>query len=96
MHFFEKYVRIKIENHKIVFLMSNVRPKLDEVNAGYPVNIIQSCQTSMYFISLPNNYAFFFKYVRIKIEDYKILVLMSYVPPKLDEVNAGYPYKYDG
>ncbi len=34
-HFLEKYVRIKIENHKILILISKLSPKLDEVNTGY-------------------------------------------------------------
>ncbi len=34
-HFFEKYIRIKIEGHKIFVLLSILSPKLDEVNASY-------------------------------------------------------------
>ncbi len=36
MHSFKKYVRIKIENQKILVLMSKLSPKLDQVNASYP------------------------------------------------------------
>ncbi len=44
MHFFEKYIRIKIENHKILVLISKLSPKLDEVNASYPCEYMtQSC-----------------------------------------------------
>ncbi len=58
MQFFEKYVRIKIENYKIVFLMSNIPPKLDEVNAGYPCKynsilsnfLVFHCISSVYHI----------------------------------------------
>ncbi len=51
MHFFEKYVIIKIENQKILILRSELSPKLDEINASYPCKyIIQSYETYMYFI----------------------------------------------
>ncbi len=36
MLFFEQYVRIKIENQKILFLMSKLLPKLNEINVSYP------------------------------------------------------------
>ncbi len=53
-HFFEKDIRIKIENQKILILMSKLSLKLDEVNViylNYPCKyIIQSCETFMYFI----------------------------------------------
>ncbi len=35
MHFFEKYVKIQIEDHKILVLMNKLSPKLDEINASY-------------------------------------------------------------
>ncbi len=35
MHFFEKCIRIKIEDHKILVLMNKRSPKLDEINASY-------------------------------------------------------------
>ncbi len=51
MHFFEKYVRIKIENHKILILLSKLSLKLDKINASYPCKYItQFCETFMYFI----------------------------------------------
>ncbi len=40
--FFEEYVRIKIEDHKIPFLTNRLSPKLDEING---VNVIPSCET---------------------------------------------------
>ncbi len=60
IHFFEKYVRIKIEDHKILVLMNKLRNwmKLTHVRL---VNIIQSCETYMYFINLPYDYALFSK-----------------------------------
>ncbi len=61
MQFFEKYVRIKIEDHKILVLMSKLSQKLDKINVSYPCKyIIQSVRlscTSMYFINLLYNYA---------------------------------------
>ncbi len=39
MDFFEKYLRIKIEKHKILVLMSKLSQKLDEVITSYSVNI---------------------------------------------------------
>ncbi len=50
----------------------------------------------LYFFSanVKNTYSFE-KYVRVKIEDHKILVLMSKLSPKFDEVNASYPCKYN-
>ncbi len=99
MHFFEKYVSIKIENQKILVLMSKLSPKLDEVNASYPCKYINSVLwdfhvifriSSIYYIITQ----FFKKYVRVKIEDHKILVLMSKLSPKLDEINVSYPCKY--
>ncbi len=51
MPFFEKYIRIKIENHKILVLMSKLSPKSDEINTSYPCKyIIQSCVIFVYFI----------------------------------------------
>ncbi len=41
-----------------------------------PVNIIQSSETFMYFINYLIIMHFAKKYVRIKIEDHKILVLI--------------------
>ncbi len=35
------------------------------------------------------------KYITIKIKDYKILVRMSILSSKLDEVNASYACKYN-
>ncbi len=35
------------------------------------------------------------KYVRIKIKDYKILVLVSILSSKLDEVTENYACKYN-
>ncbi len=35
MHFFEKYLEIKIKDHKILVLMSRPSSKLDEINASY-------------------------------------------------------------
>ncbi len=97
MHFSKKYVRIKIEDHKIAIGMSNLSPKLNEVNASYPCKYnsilrdshVFHCISSIYHIIMH----FFEKYIRIKIENYKILVLMSKLSLKLDEVNASYPYK---
>ncbi len=37
-HFFEKYVRIKIGDHKILVLMRILLLKLDEVNVTYACN----------------------------------------------------------
>ncbi len=61
MYFFEKFVRIKIEDHKIPVLMSRLLPKLDEVNASYPCKCNLSCETFMYFIEVPHNCALFQK-----------------------------------
>ncbi len=92
--FFEKYIRIKIEDHKILVLISKVSPKSDEVNASYlqKYNLILSdfhifsCISSIYHIIMH----FFKKYVRIKIEDHKILVPKSTLSLKSDEVNTSY------
>ncbi len=59
-----------------------------------PVNIIQSCETFLYISLIYNIIIHFFKkYVRIKIKDYKILIRMSKLSPKLDEVNVSYACK---
>ncbi len=42
-----------------------------------PVNITQSCETFMYFINLPYNYALFRKIYKNQIVDHKILILMG-------------------
>ncbi len=60
MRFLEKYVIIKIKDHKIVIGMSILSSKLDEVNP-MSVNIIQSCDTFLYFINLPIMMHFFLK-----------------------------------
>ncbi len=99
MHFFEKYIRIKIENHKILVLMSILSLKLDEINASYACKYnsilwdfhVFHCTSSIYHKIMH----FFEKLIRIKIKDHKILVLMSILSPKLDEVNASYAYKYN-
>ncbi len=49
----------------------------------------------IFFITYSRIVHFFEKYVRIKIEDHKILVLMSILLPKLDEVNTSYVCKYN-
>ncbi len=61
MHFFKKYIGIKIEDIKILVLISKLSPKLDEINAIIPINIIQSWEIFTYFINLPHNYALFQK-----------------------------------
>ncbi len=43
MHFFEKYVIIRIEDHEILFLMSKLSSKLNEVNASYPHKYNELC-----------------------------------------------------
>ncbi len=81
-NYFEKYVRIKIEDHKILVLMCQLSPKFDEVKASYPCEYnsilwdfcVFHCISSIYHII-----HFFEKYVRIKIEDHKILFLWVYV-----------------
>ncbi len=35
MHFFEKYAKIKIEDHKILVRINKLSPKFDEINASY-------------------------------------------------------------
>ncbi len=81
MRFFKKHVRIKNENHKIPVLMSKLSPKLDEVNTSYPCKYnstlgdfhVFHCISSVYHIIMH----FSKKYVRIKIEDLNILILMN-------------------
>ncbi len=98
-HFFEKCIRIKIEEHKIFVLMSILSPKLDEVNANYPCKYnsilwdfhVFRCISLIYHIIM----YFFEKYVRIKIEEHKILILTGILSSKLDEVNASYTCKYN-
>ncbi len=64
--------------------MSKLSPKLDETNVSHLCKcIIQSCEAFMYFIYILYKYALFKKYVRIKINNQKILVLMSKLSPKL-------------
>ncbi len=95
LHFYEKYVRIKIEDHKILVLVSNLLPKLFEVNTSYPWKYnsmlwnfyVFQCISSIRHIITH----FLEKYIRIKIEDRKILALMSKHSQKLDEVNPIYP-----
>ncbi len=55
------------------------------------------CHTGVLHFFSPNwrNTHSFEKYVRIKIVDHKILILMSKLSPKLDEINASYPCKYN-
>ncbi len=74
MHFFEKYIRIKIENQKILILMSKLSPKLDELKRKLSLWIYNSILwdfhvvhriASIYHIIMQ----FFEKYVRIKIDD---------------------------
>ncbi len=48
-----------------------------------------------FFVTYSSYTHCFEKYVTIKIEDNKILVLMSILLPKLDDVNASYPCKYN-
>ncbi len=63
-----------------------------------PINIIQSCETYVFqHISSIHHIImlFFEKYVRIKIEDHEILVLISKLSLKSDKVNASYPCKYN-
>ncbi len=57
--FFRK-IKIKIKDHKIPVRLNFHRNwmKLTQV---MHVNIIQSCETYMYFINLPHNYALFQK-----------------------------------
>ncbi len=95
-HFFEKYVRIKIEDHKILALMKKLSLTLDEINTSYvcKYNSIRgrlTCTLSIYHIIMH----FFEKYIRIKIEDYKILVLLSGSSRKLDKPNTRYLHKYN-
>ncbi len=100
MHSFEKYVIIKIKNHKILVLMSIRSPKLDKIDASYPgTYITQSCKTFMYFfvfISLIYHIImhFFEQYVEIKIEDHKILILTSEPSRNQDKRYARNLYKY--
>ncbi len=49
---------------------------------------------SHFFSANSRNTHFLEKYVRIKIEEYKILVLTSKLSQKLDEINVSYPCKY--
>ncbi len=94
---FEKYVRIKIEDYKILILMSKLSPKLDKMS--YPCKYssilwdfyVFHCISLIYHIIRHSSE----KDVRIKIEDQKIPFLMSKLSPKLDEVNASYPRKYN-
>ncbi len=51
MHFFEKYVRIKIEDHKILILRSKVSPKLDEVNTNY--QLLTAVDVQLLIVFLP-------------------------------------------
>ncbi len=101
IRFLEKYVRIKIKDSKILVRMSILSSKLDEVIASYACNKYNSvlwdfrvfhCISSIYHIIM-----LFFpeQYVRMKIEDHKILLLMNKLSPNLDEINASYVCKYN-
>ncbi len=81
MPFFEKYLRIMIEDHKILVLVSECSRKLNEINVSYPykyksvvwyVHVFHRILLIYHIIR-----GFFKKDVRIKIENHKILVLMS-------------------
>ncbi len=77
--------------------MSTHSPKLDQVNACYvcKYNSIPWYWHVFYQFTTYHIIMNFFKEcVRIKIEDQKILVLMSILPTKLDEVNTNYALKY--
>ncbi len=94
MHYFEKFVIIKIKDRKILVWMSILSWKLDEVNLSYvskqfnPVRL--SCISRIYHIIMH----LCEKFVRIKIKDRKILVGMSILSWKLDAVNTSYANKY--
>ncbi len=98
-HFFEKYIIIKIEDRKILVLMSKLSPKLDEVNASYPYKYnsilwdfhVFQCISLIYQVIIH----FFEKYIKIQVEDHKTFFLMNKLSPKLDEVNSNYPCKYN-
>ncbi len=78
MHFFAKYVRIKIEYHTILVLMNKLSPKLDEINASYACKYNSILWKRICILSIYHKIMYLFeKYVRIKIEDHKILVLTS-------------------
>ncbi len=61
MHFKQKCLRIKIKDNKIFVLMNKRSLKEHDINAIYHSKYtIEPCETSMSFINLLCNYAFFF------------------------------------
>ncbi len=89
----------KLKNIKFLFEWVYFHQNLDEVNASYACKYnsvlwdfhVFHCISSIYHIIMH----FFEKYVRIKIEDHKILLLLNKRSPKFDEINASYACKYN-
>ncbi len=62
---------------------------------AFQVTLFQHTGVSPIFLVLTREIHIFEKYVRIKIEGGKILVLTIILSSKLNEVNASYPCKYN-
>ncbi len=78
IHFFEKYIRIKRKDYKILVQTSKLSLKLDEVNVIFFCKLNSILWAFYIFRQFTTQLCTFFKKkVRIKIEDHKILVLLS-------------------
>ncbi len=99
MLFSGKYLRIKVEDHKMLVLVSKLSPKLLELNASYPCKYtsilwdfyVFQCISTIHHIIIH----FSKKYLRRKLKNINILVLISKLLSKLEEVKAGYLFKHN-
>ncbi len=99
MHFFKNTLELELKIIKFSFEGAYFHRSSMKLTQVMPVNIIQSWLWDFHtFHRISSIYHliviyFFGKYVRIKIKDHKILVRMSKISPKLDEVNASWACK---
>ncbi len=84
MHFFEEYVRIKIEEHKIFILTSILSLNLAEVNASYTYNIIQSCLTLSQNFQLYVLYTHFIIFLSLVVTELKVVWFFTFFLPLED------------